>query len=266
MKIFKSKHKLQKDILNAKNISFIPTMGGLHKGHESLIQKSKFFSGKSLVSIFVNPKQFDVKKEFTSYPKNLKKDLTILRRLKVDYVYMPSFKDIYSFTTKKKVYLDKFSKKLCGKNRKGHFEGVLNVVNRFLEIIEPKYIFLGVKDFQQLKLINIHIKKMKIKTKIISCKTIREKNGVACSTRNKNLNKSQLTIASKIYYYLKHQKKIKNLKIKNIKKNLINLGADKIDYIEYYNSKTLKKVKSVTKNFKILIAYYLNEIRLIDNF
>ena len=112
MKIFKSKHKLQKVILNAKNISFIPTMGGLHKGHESLIKKSKFFSGKSLISIFVNPKQFNLKKDFYNYPRNLKKDLTILRRLKVDYVYIPSSKDIYSLEVKKKSLFRQVFKKV----------------------------------------------------------------------------------------------------------------------------------------------------------
>ena len=113
MKIFKSKHKLQKEILNIKNISFVPTMGGLHKGHVSLIKKSKNFKGKTLVSIFVNPKQFNEKKDFINYPHNLKKDLMILKRLNVDLIYLPNLKDIFSFQVKNKIFLDKFSKKLC---------------------------------------------------------------------------------------------------------------------------------------------------------
>jgi len=153
MKIFKSKSKLQKEIKNIKNISFVPTMGGLHRGHISLIKKSKTFKGKSLVSIFVNPKQFDQKKDYLRYPRNIRKDLNILKRLGVDFIFLPNFKDLYYFKVKNKIFLDKFSKKLCGKTRKGHFKGVLNVVNRFLEIINPKYIFLGIKDFQQLYLI-----------------------------------------------------------------------------------------------------------------
>ena len=234
MKIFKSKHKLQKEILSIKNISFVPTMGGLHRGHISLIKKSKTFRGKSLISIFINPKQFNEKKDFLNYPRNLKKDLIVLKRLNVDFVYLPSFKDIFSFHPKNKVFLDKFSKKLCGQSRKGHFKGVLNIVNRFLEIIKPKYIFLGMKDFQQLYLINRHILKKKINTKVIHCKTIREKNGVACSTRNKNLNKNQFKIASNVYQYLKVKKKLinkklSNLKLTTIKEDLINLGVKKID-------------------------------------
>ena len=166
MKIFKNKHKLHEENLTDKNISFVPTMGGLHKGHISLIKKSKNFKGKVLVSIFVNPKQFNNKTDFKKYYRNVKGDLKILSKLKVDYVYLPNKKEIFSFNAKNKVFMDKFSKKLCGSFRKGHFEGVLDVVNRFLEIIKPKYIFLGVKDFQQSYLINMHILKRKINTKL----------------------------------------------------------------------------------------------------
>ena len=270
MKIFKSKHKLQKEILNIKNISFVPTMGGLHKGHISLIKKSKSFKGKTLVSIFVNPKQFNEKKDFITYPRNLKKDLMILKRLNVDLIYLPNSKDIFSFQVKNKIFLDKFSKKLCGKSRRGHFKGVLNIVNRFLEIIKPKYIFFGEKDFQQLYLINMHILKRKINTKIIHCKTIREKNGIACSTRNNNLNRNQFKIASNVIKYLRNKKRLikkefSNFKFLNIKKDLMNLGITKIDYIELYNLKTFKRPKNKREKFKIFIAFYLNKIRLIDN-
>ena len=207
MKIFKDKQALQKEILKTKGISFVPTMGGLHKGHISLIKKSKKFKFKTLVSIFVNPTQFNKKSDFRSYPRNTKTDLKKLKKLKINYLYIPSVKDIYGFKPKEKVFLDKFSKKLCGRFRRGHFEGVLNVVNRFLEIIKPRYIYLGKKDYQQLYLIKKHIEKRKIKSKIIECKTIRENNGVALSTRNSNLNDNQMKIASKIYYYLYNLKK-----------------------------------------------------------
>ncbi len=109
--------------------------------------------------------------------------------------------DIYSFKTNNKIYVDKFSKQLCGKFRKGHFEGVLNVVNRFLEIIKPKYIYLGLKDFQQLTLIESHLKKNKIATNVVACPTIRERNGIAMSSRNAKLNKNQVKIAEKVFKY-----------------------------------------------------------------
>ena len=270
MKIFKDKNKLQKEIFNKKSISFVPTMGGLHKGHIYLIKKSKKIAIKNLVSIFVNPKQFNSKNDFSSYPRNLKKDLNILQKLNVSYVYLPTYRDIYSFKPTKEIYLDKFANKLCGETRKGHFKGVLNVVNRLLEIIKPKYMLLGIKDFQQLHLIKSHVKKRRINTKIISCKTIREANKVACSTRNNNINKLNYIIASKVYQYLAKKKKLvkKNLNFfnyKNYKKDLLKLGVKKINYIKIYNLNTLKKPLNKKDNFKIFISYYLDKIRLIDN-
>ncbi len=270
MKIFKDKHTLQKEILKTKGTSFVPTMGGLHKGHISLIKQSKRFKFKTLVSIFVNPKQFNKKSDFRSYPRNIKMDIKLLKKLKIDYLYIPTFKDIYGFRPKNKIFLDKSSKKLCGKFRKGHFEGVLNVVNRFIEIIKPRYIFLGKKDYQQLFLIKKHIKKRKIKSKIIECKTIRENNGIACSSRNLNLSKSQMKIASNIFHYLRNlKKKLKKnyslFKINKIREDLIKLGANKIDYLENYNTKSFKKIKKPNKKYNLFFAYYIKKVRLIDN-
>ena len=271
MKIFNNKEDLKSEIINDISISFIPTMGGLHKGHVSLIKKAKKFKSKTLVSIYVNPKQFNKKEDFDKYPRNLQNDIKILKKLKINYLYLPRNKGIFNFKPKNKIYLHTFSQQLCGKYRKGHFGGVLNVVNRFLEIIKPKYIFLGLKDFQQLILIEKHIIKNKINTKVIGCKTIRENNGVACSTRNFNLNNKEMQIAEKIYIYLrKIKKKVKkNIKFFNsslFKKELIKLGASKIDYLDIINLKKLKKAKNKNEKFNIFIAYYLNHIRLIDNF
>ena len=270
MKIFKDKHSLQKELSRENRVCFVPTMGGLHKGHIHLIDKSKEFKRKILVSIFINPKQFNNKNDFFKYPRNLKKDLNLLGKLKISYVYLPNYKDIFKFKPKNTIFLDKFSKKLCGKTRKGHFKGVLNVVNRFLDLIKPKYIILGVKDFQQSYLITKHIKKRNINTKVINCKTIREKNGVACSTRNQNLSDYQLKIASKVIKYLKNNKRLIKKKLSNfnttiLKRNLKDLGVTKIDYLELFNSKTLVRPKSNRENLKIFIAYYLNKTRLIDN-
>ena len=270
MKIFKSKEQLKSEIGNKKSISFVPTMGGLHKGHISLIKTAKKYKNEILVSIYINPKQFNKKDDFKKYPRNLKKDLKILKKLKVNYLYLPTYKDLFKFKPSHEVYLHKFSKILCGKYRKYHFRGVLDVVNRFLEIIRPKYLFLGLKDFQQLTLIKKHILKNKIHTKIISCKTIRESSGIACSSRNFNLDKNQMKIAKNIYTYLiKIKKKTKkNFKLFDsslFKKDLIKIGANKVDYLEIINKKSLQKPKKLKETFNIFIAYYLNKIRLIDN-
>ena len=207
MKIFKNKKTLIKKLNGDQNLSFIPTMGALHKGHLSLIKKAKKKRFKTLVSVFINPKQFERKQDFRMYPKNLRRDIQILKKEKIDYLFIPKFKDIFTFKSQNKVFLSNFSNKLCGKFRTGHFKGVLEVVNRFLEIIKPKYIYLGVKDFQQLVLISEHIKKRRLKTKVISCKTIREKNGLAISSRNKLLKTNEKKIAIKTINFLKNRKK-----------------------------------------------------------
>ena len=208
MKIFKKKRILQKNIGNEKNLSFVPTMGALHKGHEYLIKNAKKKYKKVIVSIFVNPKQFNSISDFKNYPKNIHKDINLLKRLKVNYLYLPSYSDLFSLKVKRKIYLDKFSKDLCGKFRPNHFRGVINVINRLLEIIKPKSIILGKKDFQQLYLIKKYIEKYKIKTTVIGCNTIREKNGVACSSRNKKLTLYELDLASKVFKLLRTEKNV----------------------------------------------------------
>ena len=187
MKIIRQKKDLLNFINRVKNISFVPTMGGLHKGHLELIKKAKKKSEFVIVSIFINPKQFNSKRDFATYPRTIKKDIELLKKLKVNCLYNPNNKDIFNFKTKKKVYMHPFSQKLCGKFRPGHFEGVVNVINRFLEIIKPKYIFMGKKDYQQLFLIKKLISRRNINSKIIACDIIRERNGVAASTRNLKL-------------------------------------------------------------------------------
>ena len=270
MKIFKNKNSLKKAIAN-KDIAFIPTMGSLHSGHKKLISLAKKKSKLTLVSIFVNPKQFNSNYDFIRYPRNLKQDIKILKNLKVTFLYIPNFNQIYNFKTKYKVSLHKFQNKLCGQFRPGHFKGVLDVVNRFLEILNPKYMILGEKDFQQMFLIKDHIKKNKINTKIIAHKIVRKKNGVAFSSRNKNLTTRDMIIASKVFRYLKREKSIMKTKIKKkintnkLRNNIIKLGVKKIDYIELVNLNTLKKPNKIYKKFNIFIAYYLGKVRLIDN-
>ena len=256
MKIFKNKKTLIKKLNGDPNLSFIPTMGALHKGHLSLIKKAKKKRFKTLVSVFINPKQFERKQDFKRYPKNLRKDIQILKKEKIDYLFIPKFKDIFSFKCQNKVFLSNFSNKLCGKFRTGHFKGVLEVVNRFLEIIKPKYIYLGVKDFQQLVLISEHIKKRRLKTKVISCKTIREKNGLAISSRNKLLKTNEKKIAIKTINFLKNRKKKIVLKdINSITNRLLNFGVTKIDYIKIMDIKKLKYENKI-KKLKYLYCFF----------
>ena len=270
MKIFRNRKNLINEISGLKDIAFVPTMGSLHKGHISLINKAKKKSNKVLVSIYVNPKQFNTIKDYKKYPRKLSNDINTLKKIKIKYLYIPTNKDIYSFRPRNKIYLENFSKILCGKFRPFHFKGVINVVNRFLEIIKPKFIFLGVKDFQQLSLIKSHIIKNKINTNLMPCTTLRERNGVALSSRNSKLTRKQLKIAGKIYKYIKNNKKLILYKILNKKrseviKKLIDIGVNKVEYLECVNLIKKQICKNNKSKFNIFVAYYMEDIRLIDN-
>ena len=157
MIIFKI-NKLNKVNFKA-NIGFVPTMGSLHNGHISLIKSSKRICKKTLVSIFINPSQFNKSSDLKNYPRNLKKDIAILKKLKIDFLLIPNQAEVYRRKKDKKIKLNYKDKILCAKYRPGHFEGVLAVINRFLSEFKPKYIFFGEKDYQQLFLIKKFIKK-----------------------------------------------------------------------------------------------------------
>jgi len=271
MKLIRRINDLNKAIKSKNELGFVPTMGGLHKGHESLIKISKKKCKFTIVSIFINPKQFNNKDDYRKYPRDLNKDIIILKKLKVDFVYLPSVNEIYKDHTFSKFKLRKSQQILCAKHRKGHFEGVLDIMNRLTKTILPKYIFMGEKDFQQLFLVKKILEK-NYKVKIISCKTIRNVNKVALSTRNFLLKNSSIIKAGFI------AKKLINLKSKIIKdkKNsqqlLNNTKIDlvknfdiKIEYLETRNTTNLS-LNIINKNFKIFIAYYIDNVRLIDNF
>jgi pantoate--beta-alanine ligase len=270
MKVILNNIQLKKIIKLNQNIGFVPTMGSLHKGHISLIKESKKKSKKTLVSIFVNPKQFNDKKDFINYPRNINKDKSILRNLKVDFLYLPSAKEIFPKSSK---FIKKISKKdkiLCAKFRKGHFEGVLNVMDRLTYLINPTNIYMGEKDYQQFYIVKKYLEK-KYKTNVILCKTIRDKRGFALSSRNKLLKKSEIIKAQKITKNLiKIKSNIKkNLNVKNElenrKKELEEKFSIKIQYLELRNKNSLN-LSIKKQNSKLFVAYYLNHVRLIDNF
>jgi len=268
MKIILNKEILNKILKNVNILGFVPTMGAIHEGHISLIRKSIKYNKKTIVSIFVNRPQFNKKNDFDSYPRILKKDFKILRKLKVDYVFVPTEKQIYPDGLNKKIRINSFKRRLCGKFRPGHFEAVVDVIDRFIKIIRPDKIYLGNKDMQQLILINDYVIKNKIKTKIIGCKTIRQKNGIACSSRNQLLNSYSQEISSKIYKLLRLKKRdlvTKKISINSIRSKILKLGVKKIEYIKILDINKIIKPFKKLKNRKIFISYYLDSVRLIDN-
>ena len=270
MKIIKNILDLNKAINDFKNFGFIPTMGGIHQGHISLIKNSQNNCKKTIVSIFVNPTQFNDNIDFKKYPRKLNLDIKILEKLKIDYLFIPTVSEIFKKKIKN-ITLNKNDEILCARYRKGHFEGVLNVMNRLLDLIKAKYIFMGEKDYQQLFLIRKYLGK-KYQIKIINCLTIRDKNKVALSTRNKLLNRKNYHKASLIAGYLLKLKKEININKNNLSvllkqniKKLENLYKIKIDYLEFRNEKNLKIYKLRGKS-RLFVAYYLKKVRLIDNY
>ena len=271
MKILLNNHTLNRKIRPFDDIGFIPTMGGIHQGHISLIERSKKLCEKTIVSVFVNPKQFNNKNDFKTYALNIKKDLSVLKKIKgIDFIYIPKFKDIYDTKKKLKIKINIKDKILCAKFRKGHFEGVLEVMDRLANLIKPKKIFMGKKDFQQLFLVKNFIEK-KYKTEVIGCKTIRDKNKLALSSRNLLFNKDDLKIAGnitkKFFLVKKRIKKHKNINkfLLKTKKNMQKMFKIKIEYLELRNENNLI-ISNRFKESKLFVAFYLKGIRLIDNF
>jgi len=270
MKILLNNFDLNEALKKVENLGYVPTMGSIHKGHEFLIKQSKKRCKKTLVSIFINPKQFNNKTDYKNYPKNINKDLKILKKLKTDFVYIPKSKDVFNKAEQKDIKLEKKDRILCAKHRKGHFEGVLKVMDRLTNLIKPKKIFMGEKDYQQLYLVKKFIEK-RYKSKIIACKTVRDRNNLALSSRNLLLTNKQKLLASKLTmkvmelkYFIKKNKIIKSL-IKVKKKEFEKNFQIKIEYLDIRNIINFKKTKSI-KNSRIFIAYYIGKVRLIDNF
>ncbi|MBD1140787.1 pantoate--beta-alanine ligase [Pelagibacterales bacterium SAG-MED39] len=270
MKKLLNNNDLNEALYNVSNLGFVPTMGSLHKGHISLIKKSKNQCSKTLVSIYVNPTQFNNKNDYKNYPRNSKKDLSILKKMKVNFVYLPKTQDIYGLKSKAKIKLNKKEKIMCAKFRKGHFEGVIDVMDRLTKIIKPKKIFMGEKDYQQLYFVKKNIEK-KYQTEIIGCKTIRNKQKLALSSRNILLNKSQIIKAEKFTQkIIAFKKKIKTIKvtpqiIDKKKRELSKLFKIKVQYFELRNIINFK-ISNKIKNSKIFVAFFIDKVRLIDNF
>ena len=262
------KHKLKK-----KKIGFVPTLGGLHQGHFELIKLAKKKTDIVVLSIFLNPLQFNSKNDFIKYPSNLNSDKRKINKKKVNILYLPSMKEIFPSKRIKRIKASSKSHKLCGKFRKGHFDGVVTVLKSLFEQVSPNITFFGEKDFQQILIIKDLILKYKLKIKVNILRTVRENNGLAFSSRNFLLDKKQKKIAPFLFKTIKeisfkakkNLKQLNNLKLKGRKK-LINLGFNKIDYLEIYNENNLLKKNIKKNNLRVFVAAYLGKTRLIDNY
>ena len=274
--VFNKKEELKNHLstLSKNNtIGFIPTMGSLHEGHLSLINRSNSDCDISICSIFINPTQFNDKADYLNYPKDTKNDLNLLKQVECDIIYMPEITDIYTKNqTIKKYNLSGLDLFLEGKYRPGHFNGMVSVVEELFQIIEPDYAYFGEKDLQQLYIIKELVKDKNINTTIIGCPTIRERNGLAKSSRNKLLSKDDLGYCSIIYQQLILCKEsfedtpFTELK-KNIEEKLTKEDRIKIEYLEFVNIKTFKPQQkfNIKTKYALCIAVNISGVRLIDN-
>ncbi len=274
MKILENKRELDELLAkirtNGTKIGLIPTMGSIHDGHLSLVEnaiKENFFS---ITSIFVNPTQFNDLKDFKKYPQNKKQDIEKLNTVKCDAVFFPQIEELYPKGIKIKKTISKYRDILCDKFRPGHFDGVTTVVKSLFDIVTPDTVFFGEKDFQQLKIIKELIKKNNLPIQLIDCPSVRSKNGMSLSSRYNNFNTSQEILFNQISLkindcvnLLKKQIDINNLK--NLHQHLAEDKKIKVDYLEVRDDDELLLTQK-NKNARLFISFYIEDIRIIDNF
>lgn len=256
------------DIESNKSIGFVPTMGFLHHGHRSLIHESKKRSDFTIVSIFINPTQFNNQSDLKNYPVSIEKDLFILEQEKVDLVFCPDFDTLYNNEKPIEITLGSLDNVLEATKRKGHFQGVIRVLSIFFKLINPNYAFFGEKDYQQYLVINHLAKKSFPKIEIIICPTKREQSGLAMSSRNSGLSAEDFEKSKEIFKVLTFCKK--NFDYSNrqeLEKTCMNKLAkfSEPEYFEIRHSDDLLNNGGKFKNWRAFAATNLAGVRLIDN-
>ncbi|MCL5070406.1 MAG: pantoate--beta-alanine ligase [Actinobacteria bacterium] len=266
------------DLLKSKGekIGLVPTMGYLHKGHISIIEKAKAECSKVFISIFVNPMQFGPKEDFQRYPRNFKRDCSFSEKAGADYIFFPSTDEMYKKDFKTFVEVQDLGDMMCGRARPGHFRGVCTVVLKLFNIIRPDVAYFGQKDYQQLVIIRKMTEDLNIPVDIAECPTVREEDGLAISSRNKYLSSDERKNAIILFQSLKLAEELiikgqKNLEIVRkaaLEKLENNPLVSKVDYFDFRDKDTLCEIERIDKKkAKILIAsaIWIGRTRLIDN-
>ena len=276
MIVYRTKNDLTGHLLSLQNegktIGLVPTMGALHQGHTSLVEKATGENDIVVVTIFVNPTQFNDPSDLNHYPRTLDRDLELLRNLEADLVFVPSVKEMYPEEDSQIFDLGTLDKVMEGKHRKGHFNGVAQIVSKLFLLIHPHRAYFGQKDFQQLVIIRRLVEILEINLTIIQCPIIREKDGLAMSSRNTRLNKEERKLAPFIYETLIHAREKMDTLTPSQLIDWVTLQFEKqpemeLEYFEIVEDKGLTSVDEwdETVNKVGCIAVQLNSIRLIDN-
>ena len=255
------------------SVGFVPTMGALHEGHESLIKKAVEENDKIVVSVFVNPTQFGPNEDYDSYPRNIDKDLATCMNAGATVVFNPNPSEMYFENKSTSVSVSNLTSVLCGAKRPGHFDGVCLVVSKLLNIVTPDKAYFGEKDAQQVAVLRRMVRDLNIDVEIVACPIIREEDGLAKSSRNTYLSKEERIAALVLSRSLglakdslkdgeRNANKLKEI----IKEEISREPLAKIDYVEIVDSDSLENVEAIEKNVLIPIAIYIGKTRLIDNF
>ncbi|MFT6996690.1 MAG: pantoate--beta-alanine ligase [Cryomorphaceae bacterium] len=258
--------------LPEKSIGFVPTMGALHKGHLSLIEKSSSENDITVVSIFVNPTQFNDSKDFDRYPREVEHDLELLKSVEVDYIFLPSNTEIYPAIDEHNYELGELSFVIEGASRPGHFNGVASVVKRLFEIVQPNRAYFGLKDFQQYRIIKELNKNYNLGVDVIGCDTVRDENGLALSSRNMLLSKKEKRLAVHLSKTLKllseNSKSLNHLELENLGRNYLTKYPDlELEYIRVVDPESFESPTAKTNKGErlALLAAKIGKIRLLDN-
>ena len=278
MHVFKIKGEISKYITDKtssiQNIGFVPTMGALHQGHLSLVENSKCNNELTVVSIFVNPTQFDNPDDLKKYPSTVNKDLKILEKAGVDAVFLPSVDEIYGESVVSEKYnFGNLDKVMEGQHRKGHFDGVATIVKLLFDIVQPTNAYFGEKDFQQLQIIKNMVVQKKLPINIVPCAIVREEDGLAMSSRNIRLSEKHRLEAPLIFKILKEISNFSKIKTVSEINNFVieSFAKNKLLDLEYFEIRdelTLSKTTDLQSdtNHRAFIAVFAENIRLIDNY
>lgn len=266
--------QIAKEKHDFKTIGFVPTMGALHEGHISLIKQAKAENAICVASIFVNPLQFNNIEDFNKYPIQQEKDIALMEQAGCDILFIPEVSEFYPTQPSLSIDVGILDRVLEGAHRPGHFSGVAVVVSKLFNTVTPDKAYFGQKDLQQVAVIKLLVKELNFSIEVIACPIVREKNGLAMSSRNMRLSDSGQTSASNLFVALSLMEKAILQGEKNIQ-NIISAGKTylnnfeeiKIEYLEVVNSTTLETI-DIIENFSsvaICIAAHIEEVRLIDN-
>ncbi len=255
------------------SIGYVPTMGALHEGHESLIKRAVEENDKVVVSVFVNPTQFGPNEDYDSYPRDINRDMEICINAGAAIVFNPEPSEMYYDNKSTSVSVSNLTSVLCGAKRPGHFDGVCLVVSKFFNIVTPDKAYFGEKDAQQVAVIKRMVRDLNIDVEIVACPIIREEDGLAKSSRNTYLSDDERKAALVLSRSLKLAKEALNEGERNanaikkiVKEEIDKESLAKIDYVEIVDSESLENVQKIEKSILIPIAVYIGKTRLIDNF